>query len=217
MSQEQPDQSPAAAEAAQQPDAAEDQPSAEQRLLAAAAAGDGPLVVQLLHAGAEPACETEDGVTPLMLAAESGSAEAVQALLGEPRMGLFGLCCCLLLHRRCRPASLTCTLARSCHYNLHSSRVLPKAHHRIPQIVPSSRPLRCPSCPAEAGAPWHAQDKDGHTAGEYASGARQRHILQQLLDWAVRAELLLGELRRSAPGLPAVWCPVQPPTCSAQL
>lgn len=88
MSQKQPEQPPAATEAAQQPDAAEGQASAEQRLLAAAAAGDGPLVLQLLQAGAEPACETDEGVTPLMLAAESGSAEAVQALLGAPRRGL---------------------------------------------------------------------------------------------------------------------------------
>lgn len=54
-------------------------------------------------------------------------------------------------------------------------------------------PLILAALAAEAGAPWHAQDRDGHTAGEYASGAKQRHILQQLLDWAVRAELLLGE------------------------
>lgn len=45
----------------------------------------------------------------------------------------------------------------------------------------------------EAGAPWHAQDAGGNTAGEYASGGRHRDVVRQLLDWAVRAELLLGE------------------------
>ena len=37
---------------------------------------------QLLAEGAEPALADDGGVTPLMLAAESGSAEAVAALLG---------------------------------------------------------------------------------------------------------------------------------------
>ncbi|PRW50850.1 arginine N-methyltransferase 2 [Chlorella sorokiniana] len=139
MAQGQPEERQDAADIAQHPqDGAEEAPSAEERLMAAAAAGDGPLVAQLLRDGAEPACETEEGITPLMLAAESGSAEAVQALL-------------------------------------------------------------------EAGATWHAQDRDGHTAGEYASGAKQRHILQQLLDWAVRAELLLGTIsRREREGEPPV-------------
>ncbi|PSC75892.1 Arginine N-methyltransferase 2 [Micractinium conductrix] len=48
----------------------------------------------------------------------------------------------------------------------------------------------------EAGAPWHAQDAEGHTAGEYASGSGRRAVVQQLLDWAVRAELLLGTISR---------------------
>lgn len=37
----------------------------------------------LLAAGAEPACRDEQGVTPLMLAAELGAAELVEALLGR--------------------------------------------------------------------------------------------------------------------------------------
>jgi protein arginine N-methyltransferase 2 len=45
---------------------------------------------------------------------------------------------------------------------------------------------------AEAGAPWHAQDEQGHTAGEYASGGGHRGVVRQLLDWAVKAELILG-------------------------
>lgn len=44
----------------------------------------------------------------------------------------------------------------------------------------------------DAGAPWHAQDNDGYTAGEYAS--KNRGAFQLLLDWAVRAELILGSI-----------------------
>eukprot|EP00887_Chlorella_sp_A99_P001235 scaffold14.g1235.t1 len=47
-----------------------------------------------------------------------------------------------------------------------------------------------------AGAPWQAQDFGGYTAGEYASGGSHRTVLQQLLNWAVRAELLLGTISR---------------------
>ena len=92
MAAEQPEDRQEAADMAQ---GAEEEPSAEQRLMEAAAAGNGPLVAQLLREGAEPACETEEGITPLMLAAESGSAEAVQALLGA----LLG-----------RPASMDCAV-----------------------------------------------------------------------------------------------------------
>lgn len=66
----------------------EEEHALEVQLLQAAAAGDGAAVVTLLEQGAEPACETDEGVTPLMLAAEAGSAEAVQALLGELRAGM---------------------------------------------------------------------------------------------------------------------------------
>ncbi|GAB4818430.1 hypothetical protein N2152v2_005476 [Parachlorella kessleri] len=48
----------------------------------------------------------------------------------------------------------------------------------------------------EAGAPWHAQDNEGYTAGEYASGSQHKHIVELLLDWAVRAELILGTVSR---------------------
>lgn len=44
----------------------------------------------------------------------------------------------------------------------------------------------------DAGAPWHAQDSQGYTAGDYASGSRHRAVVQQLLNWAVKAELILG-------------------------
>jgi type IV protein arginine methyltransferase len=46
----------------------------------------------------------------------------------------------------------------------------------------------------EAGAPWNAQDKDGHTAGEYATGSGNREAMPVLLDWAVTAELLLSSI-----------------------
>ncbi|KAL4444039.1 hypothetical protein ABPG75_011776 [Micractinium tetrahymenae] len=63
-------------------DVAEDEEHAlEVQLLQIAASGDGAAVAALLERGAEPACETDDGVTPLMLAAEAGSTEAVHALL----------------------------------------------------------------------------------------------------------------------------------------
>ena len=58
-----------------------------EELRTAAKAGDAARVRQLLAEGAEPALADDGGVTPLMLAAESGSAEAVAALLG-------GLCAC---------------------------------------------------------------------------------------------------------------------------
>jgi hypothetical protein len=61
---------------------AEEEHPAEQQLLVAPSEGDAARVQQLLAGGAEPACETAEGVTPLMLAAGSGSEEAVQALLG---------------------------------------------------------------------------------------------------------------------------------------
>ncbi|EFN56565.1 hypothetical protein CHLNCDRAFT_144236 [Chlorella variabilis] len=48
----------------------------------------------------------------------------------------------------------------------------------------------------DAGAPWHAQDSQGYTAGDYASGSRHRAVVQQLLNWAVKAELILGTISR---------------------
>ena len=46
----------------------------------------------------------------------------------------------------------------------------------------------------EAGAPWNAQDKDGHTAGEYATGSGNRAAMPLLLDFAVTAELILSSI-----------------------
>lgn len=69
---------------------------------------------------------------------------------------------------------------------------------QLPALKPAAAPPRTAHGPqalqphAEAGAPWHAQDAEGYTAGEYASGSGHRHIVDLLLDWAVRAELILG-------------------------
>jgi protein arginine N-methyltransferase 2 len=88
--------------------------------------GDIALVQSLLDAGADVTYSNpEDGVTPLMSAAEGGHIPLITALL-------------------------------------------------------------------EAGAPWNAQDKDGYTAGEYATGSGNREAMPVLLDWAVTAELLLS-------------------------
>ena len=44
----------------------------------------------------------------------------------------------------------------------------------------------------EQGVPWNAQDAEGYTAGEYASGGKHPKAMQFLLDWAVSSELLLS-------------------------
>ncbi len=87
--------------------------------------GDLALVQSLVDAGADVTYSNpEDGVTPLMIAAEGGHVAMITALL-------------------------------------------------------------------EAGAPWNAQDKEGYTAGEYATGSGNRESMPVLLDWAVTAELML--------------------------
>ena len=55
----------------------------EEQLLEACRQGQADRARQLLDGGAEPACHDEQGVTPLMLAAESGNEAAVAALLGK--------------------------------------------------------------------------------------------------------------------------------------
>lgn len=44
----------------------------------------------------------------------------------------------------------------------------------------------------ESGAPWNAQDKDGYTCGEYATGSGNKEVMPILLDWAVQSELILS-------------------------
>lgn len=46
----------------------------------------------------------------------------------------------------------------------------------------------------EAGAPWNAQDNDGHCAGEYAM--RHPQAVELLMEFAVQAELVLGAVNR---------------------
>ncbi len=48
----------------------------------------------------------------------------------------------------------------------------------------------------QAGAPWNAQDNDGYCAGEYAG--KHPEIVELLLEWGVRAEMLLGAAARWA-------------------
>lgn len=64
--------------------------------------------------------------------------------------------------------------------------------------------------PAEAGAPWHSQDRQGYTAGEYASGSGRREVVRQLLDWAVKAELILGAAWGGGEGRPVCWGELAP-------
>ena len=50
----------------------------------------------------------------------------------------------------------------------------------------------------EAGAPWNAIDRRGRCAGNYALDAGHQEVVDQLVDVAVRAELLLGAALRAA-------------------
>lgn len=92
---------------------------------------------------------------------------------------------------------------------LHSSLHAAGVHHTSSELLllcwallfqprmppPTHLPIHPPMLhSAEAGAPWHDQDGEGFTAGEYASGSRHTHIVELLMDWAVRSELILGEL-----------------------
>eukprot|EP00879_Flechtneria_rotunda_P027010 GHRR01028867.1.p2 GENE.GHRR01028867.1~~GHRR01028867.1.p2 ORF type:complete len:115 (+),score=57.69 GHRR01028867.1:515-859(+) len=48
----------------------------------------------------------------------------------------------------------------------------------------------------EAGAPWNQQDKAGYCAGEYATASRNQEIVELIMEWGVRAELLLAAAER---------------------
>jgi protein arginine N-methyltransferase 2 len=50
----------------------------------------------------------------------------------------------------------------------------------------------------EEGAPWNALDRQGKCAGNYATDAEQWEVVNMLVDWATRAELILGELQRAS-------------------
>ncbi len=47
------------------------------------------------------------------------------------------------------------------------------------------------------GAPWNAVDREGRCAGNYATDAERWDVVNLLVDWATRAELILGEIQRS--------------------
>ena len=49
----------------------------------------------------------------------------------------------------------------------------------------------------EAGAPWNAIDRQGQCAGNYATDAEQWEVVNLLVEWGTRSELILGELQRS--------------------
>jgi type IV protein arginine methyltransferase len=49
----------------------------------------------------------------------------------------------------------------------------------------------------DLGAPWNAIDRQGKCAGNYATDAQQWEIVNVLVDWGTRAELILGELQRT--------------------
>jgi type IV protein arginine methyltransferase len=49
----------------------------------------------------------------------------------------------------------------------------------------------------DLGAPWNAVDRQGKCAGNYATDAEQWDIVNVLVDWGTRAELILGELQRT--------------------
>jgi len=65
------------------PSASADATALDERLAAAATAGDVELIKQLIAEGADPCVPADGGMTPLMAAAEAGSAAAVAVLLEE--------------------------------------------------------------------------------------------------------------------------------------
>lgn len=51
-----------------------------------------------------------------------------------------------------------------------------------------------------AGAPWNALDRSGRCAGEYALEAGHQPVIDQLVEFGVRCELLLSALGKQSPG-----------------
>lgn len=49
----------------------------------------------------------------------------------------------------------------------------------------------------EAGAPWNAIDRQGQCAGNYATANQHWGVVNLLVDWGVRAELVLGMMERT--------------------
>jgi len=52
----------------------------------------------------------------------------------------------------------------------------------------------------EAGAPWNAVDRNGMCAGNYATDNQHWDVVNMLVDWGVRSELILGMLERGRRG-----------------
>ena len=49
----------------------------------------------------------------------------------------------------------------------------------------------------EEGAPWNAIDRMGQCAGNYATDAEHWEVVNMLVEWATRSELILGAVQRS--------------------
>ena len=49
----------------------------------------------------------------------------------------------------------------------------------------------------DKGAPWNAVDRQGQCAGNYATDAEHWAVVNLLVEWGTRTELILGELQRS--------------------
>lgn len=49
----------------------------------------------------------------------------------------------------------------------------------------------------EAGAPWNAVDRQGQCAGNYATDAQHWEVVNLLVEWGTRAELILGAAQRA--------------------
>lgn len=49
----------------------------------------------------------------------------------------------------------------------------------------------------EAGAPWNAVDRKGQCAGNFATNAQHWAVVNLLVEWGTRAELILGAMERN--------------------
>ena len=49
----------------------------------------------------------------------------------------------------------------------------------------------------DKGAPWNAVDRQGQCAGNFATDAEHWEVVNFLVEWGTRAELILGELQRT--------------------
>lgn len=52
----------------------------------------------------------------------------------------------------------------------------------------------------DQGAPWNAVDRQGQCAGNFATDSEHWDVVNLLVEWGTRSELILGELQRSQPG-----------------